>query len=163
ASRDRIGTSVGRAWHNDASARPRLDQQVSATSWRVKGRVAEPTSVYAPAAARSAAMRGGRHKRNVVVADRVFDGAMQVMITKSEARNLLCEYIATIDRGKLREWPNFFAETCVYRIATRENEERGLPLSIMLCNRLKARGGAGIVTDGGYCDTHEVASLGFPA
>jgi hypothetical protein len=88
---------------------------------------------------------------------------MQIMITKSEARNLLCEYIATIDRGKLREWPNFFAETSVYRIATRENEERGLPLSIMLCNRLKARGGAGIVTDGGYRDTHEVASLGFPA
>ena len=33
----------------------------------------------------------------------------------------------------------------------------------LLIARLKARGGAGVVTDGGFRDTQEVARLGFPA
>ena len=55
-------------------------------------------------------------------------------ITLAEARALLRDYVNAIDRGRLAEWPNFFVEACSYRITTRENEERGFPLSIMLCN-----------------------------
>lgn len=55
-------------------------------------------------------------------------------ITQAEARALLRDYVNAIDRGRLGEWPNFFVEACSYRITTRENEERGFPLSIMLCN-----------------------------
>jgi len=59
---------------------------------------------------------------------------MQNQITEVEARTLLRDYANTIDRGNLEDWPSFFTDNCVYRIATRENEERGFPLSIMLCN-----------------------------
>jgi anthranilate 1,2-dioxygenase small subunit len=55
-------------------------------------------------------------------------------ITQAEARGLLRDYVNALDRGRLGEWPGFFAEACNYRITTRENEERGFPLSIMLCN-----------------------------
>ena len=55
-------------------------------------------------------------------------------ITQAEARSLLRDYVNALDRGRLGEWPKFFAEAGNYRITTRENEERGFPLSIMLCN-----------------------------
>ncbi|HTP82489.1 MAG TPA: aromatic-ring-hydroxylating dioxygenase subunit beta [Alphaproteobacteria bacterium] len=55
-------------------------------------------------------------------------------VTQTEARALLRDYVNAIDRGRLTDWPNFFVEACSYRITTRENEERGRPLSIMLCN-----------------------------
>jgi anthranilate 1,2-dioxygenase small subunit len=55
-------------------------------------------------------------------------------ITHAEARALLRDYVNVLDRGRLREWPNFFVEDGTYRIATRDNESRGFPLSIMLCN-----------------------------
>lgn len=55
-------------------------------------------------------------------------------ITQAEARALLRDYVNALDRGRLGEWPNFFVEECTYRIATRDNESRGFPLSIMLCN-----------------------------
>jgi anthranilate 1,2-dioxygenase small subunit len=38
------------------------------------------------------------------------------------------------DEGPLTDWPTFFTETCLYRITTRQNEERNMPLSIMLCD-----------------------------
>ena len=39
-----------------------------------------------------------------------------------------------LDDGPLSQWPEFFAEDCLYRIASRENERRGLPLPILLCD-----------------------------
>jgi anthranilate 1,2-dioxygenase small subunit len=48
-------------------------------------------------------------------------------------RALLRDYANAVDRGALKRWPDFFAEACQYRITTRENVERGFPLSIMLC------------------------------
>jgi len=42
-------------------------------------------------------------------------------------------------------------------------EIEGCTCGNLLIARLKARGAAGVVTDGGYRDTQEVASLGFPA
>lgn len=55
-------------------------------------------------------------------------------ITAAEARALLVRYVNAIDRMELAAWPGFFPEDGVYRITTLENEERGLPLSIMLCS-----------------------------
>lgn len=55
-------------------------------------------------------------------------------ITQAEARALLRDYVNALDRGALSEWPGFFVEDGHYRITTRENEARGLPLSIMLCS-----------------------------
>lgn len=53
--------------------------------------------------------------------------------TRAEIRDLLRDYANVIDRKQLALWPGFFTEECSYRITTRENLERGFPLSIMLC------------------------------
>ena len=55
-------------------------------------------------------------------------------VTETAARALLRDYVHALDRGALATWPTFFTDPCLYRITTRENEERGFPLSIMLCN-----------------------------
>jgi anthranilate 1,2-dioxygenase small subunit len=54
--------------------------------------------------------------------------------TLAEARQLLAAYTYVLDEGPLTDWPSFFTETCLYRITTRQNEERNMPLSIMLCD-----------------------------
>lgn len=38
-------------------------------------------------------------------------------------------YYETLDAVRLEEWPQFFAEDCVYRIIPRENYERGFRLA----------------------------------
>jgi anthranilate 1,2-dioxygenase small subunit len=50
------------------------------------------------------------------------------------ARRLLADYTHILDEGPLSDWPSFFTESCLYRITTRQNEERNMPLSIMLCD-----------------------------
>ena len=47
---------------------------------------------------------------------------------------LYLEYIATIDDGDLEHWPELFTEDCSYRIVSRENARRGLPLATMRCD-----------------------------
>ena len=54
--------------------------------------------------------------------------------TQAEARLLQAAYTYAIDEGPLSNWPKFFTDPCVYRITTRQNEERKMPLSIMLCD-----------------------------
>ena len=50
------------------------------------------------------------------------------------ARALLVAYTYVLDEGPLSDWPTLFTPTCLYRITTRQNEERNMPLSIMLCD-----------------------------
>jgi anthranilate 1,2-dioxygenase small subunit len=50
------------------------------------------------------------------------------------AQALLCDYAGVLDDGPLEQWPTFFTDPCLYRITTRDNERRGFPLSIMLCD-----------------------------
>ena len=44
---------------------------------------------------------------------------------------LHARYAHAIDADRLEDWPNFFTENGVYRIATAENEARGLPLPVL--------------------------------
>jgi anthranilate 1,2-dioxygenase small subunit len=44
---------------------------------------------------------------------------------------LHAQYVHALDSDKLEDWPDFFTETGRYRIATAENEERGLPLPVL--------------------------------
>jgi anthranilate 1,2-dioxygenase small subunit len=44
---------------------------------------------------------------------------------------LHAQYVHALDADKLEDWPNFFTENGRYRIATAENEERGLPLPVI--------------------------------
>jgi 3-phenylpropionate/cinnamic acid dioxygenase small subunit len=50
-----------------------------------------------------------------------------------EVENLHARYAHALDEDRLEDWPNFFTERGIYRIATAENEARGLPLPVVYC------------------------------
>jgi anthranilate 1,2-dioxygenase small subunit/terephthalate 1,2-dioxygenase oxygenase component beta subunit len=52
--------------------------------------------------------------------------SLQLAVERLHAR-----YAQALDSDKLEDWPNFFTESGRYRIATAENEERGLPLPLL--------------------------------
>ena len=54
--------------------------------------------------------------------------ALQLAVERLHAR-----YAHAIDADKLEDWPGFFTENGRYRVATAENEERGLPLPVLYC------------------------------
>lgn len=54
------------------------------------------------------------------------DVAVQLAVERLHAR-----YAHALDSDQLEDWPNFFTENGRYRIATAENEERGLPLPVL--------------------------------
>lgn len=43
------------------------------------------------------------------------------------------DYASVIDDGDLERWPELFVETGTYRIISKENHDRGLPLCLMYC------------------------------
>ena len=45
--------------------------------------------------------------------------------------NLHARYCHALDEDRLEDWPGFFTEDGRYRIATAENEARGLPLPVL--------------------------------
>ena len=47
---------------------------------------------------------------------------------------LLTDYVHCIDDDRLEEWPGFFADSCVYKITSAENYERGLPIGVFFAN-----------------------------
>jgi anthranilate 1,2-dioxygenase small subunit len=57
------------------------------------------------------------------------DSSIQRTIEDLHAR-----YTHALDDDRLEEWPELFTENGAYRIATAENEARGLPLSVMSCD-----------------------------
>src|SRR5262245_7464202 len=54
------------------------------------------------------------------------------MDIEREIERLHARYAHALDSDRLEDWPNFFTENGRYRIATAENEERGLPLPVLL-------------------------------
>jgi anthranilate 1,2-dioxygenase small subunit len=53
------------------------------------------------------------------------------MDLEREVERLHARYAHALDADRLEEWPEFFTEKGRYRIATAENEERGLPLPVL--------------------------------
>ena len=51
-----------------------------------------------------------------------------------EVTALMAEYAHVIDDGRFEDWPALFTEKCQYRITTRDNFDRGLPASIIVCD-----------------------------
>lgn len=47
---------------------------------------------------------------------------------------LLSDYVECIDDDRLEDWPDLFAEDCLYQVIARENADRGLPTSAMYCD-----------------------------
>src|SRR5438093_4593688 len=58
------------------------------------------------------------------------------MSLREDTEELYAEYAEVIDGGKLERWPELFVEPCLYRIVSKENHDKGLPLSLMLCESL---------------------------
>jgi 3-phenylpropionate/cinnamic acid dioxygenase small subunit len=54
------------------------------------------------------------------------DVAVQLLVERLHTR-----YAHALDADRLEDWPGFFTEDGRYRIATAENEERGLPLAVL--------------------------------
>lgn len=47
--------------------------------------------------------------------------------------DLLYRYAEALDDGELERWPALFLESGQYRLIPRENHQRGLPVSLILC------------------------------
>ena len=44
---------------------------------------------------------------------------------------LNAEYVRAIDDDRLEDWPDFFAEPCLYTITSADNHRQGLPLGVI--------------------------------
>src|SRR5512138_2133039 len=55
------------------------------------------------------------------------------MTPREAVEELHARYCHALDDDRLEDWPDFFTENGLYRIATAENESRGLPLPVLLC------------------------------
>ncbi|WCK56672.1 aromatic-ring-hydroxylating dioxygenase subunit beta [Aneurinibacillus sp. Ricciae_BoGa-3] len=53
---------------------------------------------------------------------------------QAEIEELIHAYVQCIDEDRLEEWPEFFAEDCLYQIISRENHQRNMPASIIYCD-----------------------------
>jgi 3-phenylpropionate/cinnamic acid dioxygenase small subunit len=58
------------------------------------------------------------------------------MSLREEVEELYAEYSEAIDGAQLERWPELFVEPCLYRIVSKENHDKGLPLSLMRCESL---------------------------
>ena len=58
------------------------------------------------------------------------------MTLQEEVEDFYAEYAEVIDSGALERWPELFVEPCLYRIVSKENYDKGLPLSLMRCESL---------------------------
>jgi anthranilate 1,2-dioxygenase small subunit len=56
---------------------------------------------------------------------------MEDLTLQLAVEHLHARYAHALDADQLEEWPRFFTENGRYRIATAENEERGLPLPVL--------------------------------
>src|SRR5436190_7224205 len=50
-----------------------------------------------------------------------------------DVERLHARYAHALDTDQLEQWPNFFTPNGRYRIATSENEARGLPIPVLYC------------------------------
>ena len=58
------------------------------------------------------------------------------MSLREQVEDFYAEYAEVIDGGALERWPELFIEPCLYRIVSKENYDKGLPLSLMRCESL---------------------------
>lgn len=52
---------------------------------------------------------------------------------RAEIDELYAEYLGCLNEERFEAWPDFFTETCLYKIVPRSNFERNLPLATWLC------------------------------
>lgn len=55
------------------------------------------------------------------------------LLLRLELQEVQDRYAATLDEGRLEDWPALFTEDCLYEIIARENESAGLPAPMVRC------------------------------
>jgi salicylate 5-hydroxylase small subunit len=55
------------------------------------------------------------------------------VVLQFELEDLYSRYASLLDDGPLRDWPDLFADECLYLLIPRDNYDRGLPLAIIRC------------------------------
>ncbi len=53
---------------------------------------------------------------------------------RAEIEDLYARYALLLDEGPLEDWPSLFEGGASYRVVTRENLERALPLALLSCD-----------------------------
>jgi anthranilate 1,2-dioxygenase small subunit len=56
------------------------------------------------------------------------------LLVRLRIEAFMADYVHCLDTDQLEAWPEFFTEDARYRVCTRENYDRGLPLSVMSCS-----------------------------
>ncbi|MDB5773068.1 MAG: terephthalate 1,2-dioxygenase [Burkholderia sp.] len=62
---------------------------------------------------------------------------MEKLITPEVVQSveqLQMDYVNCIDEERYQEWPEFFAEKCLYRIISRNNHRKGMTFGFMFCD-----------------------------
>ena len=55
-------------------------------------------------------------------------------VERARLRDFYDDYVAYLDEGDFDSWLDLFVEESEYRVVSRENFERGLPLATMRCD-----------------------------
>lgn len=53
---------------------------------------------------------------------------------RAEIEELYADYVDVLDNGEIERWPDLFTDACTYKIISRENVERSLPVALMWCD-----------------------------
>jgi anthranilate 1,2-dioxygenase small subunit len=52
---------------------------------------------------------------------------------REKIENLINDYANALDDEEIDRWPQFFTESAVYHVTTRENHDAGLPIGVIRC------------------------------
>lgn len=92
------------------------------------------------------------------------DTSPEALVMRQRIEAFNADYANSIDSDRLEEWPAFFTADGAYRVTTRENRERGLPVSLiyargqgMLSDRITALRTANIYEPHVYC--HQLGAV----
>jgi 3-phenylpropionate/cinnamic acid dioxygenase small subunit len=66
--------------------------------------------------------------------------------------DLYAAYTAALDEGRYKDWADCFSAHAEYRLTTKENHERGLPIAIIYCD------GKGMIEDRAFTTTETTIS-----
>ncbi len=69
------------------------------------------------------------------------DTSIEGLRLRARVEALHADYAHAIDTDRLEDWPSLFTEDGLYKVITRENLERGLPVGVVYCK------GRGMLTD----------------
>ena len=53
---------------------------------------------------------------------------------RDQVEELMHAYVHCIDDDRLEDWPNFFTETCLYKVIPRENVDQGMSIGVIYCD-----------------------------